>query len=277
MPAWDAYACLLNPEFDKPRSKKIYDQIRKFSQILSSQAFYRNPEKVTLKINPVDLNKTLDIIEKKIDEETYGTEYEFSKDLIMLFGEFHDGHTYFATGCALVFGQFIHDYPLVSIVDPGTNALKVFLFNSTTGDVEEEIVEIAGQTVIQHLLDLVQNLKGPYDAIWIDEDARWNGLFGSMGVMGLDLGNFASRDLYPGADFTMKTKSGNVIKVQWYVSGPVYWADKSYFAKLFESTESYYNEWCLVSPNAQALESSNAAAPHYQPNIHTNIISRLHK
>lgn len=251
--------------------------MRKFSLILSSQAFHKNPEGVTIKISPVDLNGTLDAIEKKIDDGGYGCEYEFNTDLMNLFGDFHDGHTYFAPNCPLVFGPFIHSYPLVSITDPGTNEVKIYLFNTTTGDVGQEIVEIAGQPAIQHLLDLAQNLNGPYDAMWIDEDTRWNALFGTRGIIGSDAGHFAARDLYPGDSFQMKTKSGQVIVVEWYVAGPGQWTKPPYWAQLFQSTESYYKEWCLVKSNTAATPAADAAAPQYEPTIHKNILNRLNK
>ena len=287
IPAKDAYACLLAPEFNKGRSKNIYQQIRKFSHLQSAQAFYKNPPKgaATMKISPVDLNVTLDAVEKKLDEGAYRNDYEFTKDLSNVFSAFHDGHTVFYSDCAFPFGEYTHSYPLVSIVDPETDEQKYHVTNFTTGEIYDEIVEIAGQPPIQYLLGLLQSLKGPWETSWIDEDTRWNALFASRGVGLPDYGNFAARDFYPGDGFTMKTRSGQVIEVEWYVQGPLGWSEQSrdWFRTVLQSTQTFYQQWCLVKEDTPASNSSGAVVPHhadvahYQPTVHRKLIKHLQR
>ncbi|KAF8448482.1 hypothetical protein BDZ91DRAFT_751931 [Kalaharituber pfeilii] len=215
IPAKEAYACLIGIIIDKELAQHTLEQTRKFSQILSSQVFFKHPEDVPLNINRVDLNGTLDAIEKKISSK-YTSEYEFGRDLAELFGSYHDGHTMIVPRCTVAFGTFEHDYPLVAIVEPGETEMRIHLADSVTGEVGDEVVEIAGEPAMKHLLDLVLVLKGPSDAAWIDADTRWNELFVYRGVT-VSKGNFAARDLYPGEDFHMKLASGKVIDVHWYV------------------------------------------------------------
>ena len=229
----------------------------------ATQAFYKTPPTgpATIKFSPVDLNRTLDAIEKNIDGGAYRNEYEFTKDLSNAFAAFHDGHTNYFTSCAMVFGDYYHNYPLISIVDAETDEQKFYVFNTTTGVVHEEIVEIAGQPAVQYLLGLLHSLKGPWDNGFSDEDTRWNDLFASRGVHN-DRGTFAAQNFYP-EDFTMKTRSGQVLEVEWYVQGPLAWPEKNrYRFQMFNSTETLYKKWCLATTEATpASNSSNAVVP----------------
>ena len=147
------------------------------ANILSSQAFFNDPKGLPLIVDRVDLNGTFDAIKEKIDTRKYLSDYQFHRDLTELFGGYHDGHTKYYTMCMLGFGAFRHDYPLVSIVLPGEDTPRIYLADPSTGEVGEEIVEIAGEPVLDHLLKLVKVMKGPIDAAWIGADTRWNGLF----------------------------------------------------------------------------------------------------
>ena len=207
------------------------------ANILSSQAFFNDPKGLPLIVDRVDLNGTLDAIKEKIDAKTYQNDYQFHRDLTELFGGYHDGHTVYYTECMLVFGAFRHDYPLVSIVPPGEDTPRIYLADPSTGEVGEEIVEIAGEPALDHLLKLVKVMKGPTDAAWLDADTRWNGLFVGRYAQGIQAGNFAERDLYPGTDFKMKTAAGKIINVTWYVNGPGASNDK--WKQALKSTDSF--------------------------------------
>lgn len=237
VPAKDAYACLLSPPFNQTRSGYIHEQIWRMANILSSQAFFNHPKDLPLIVDRVDLNGTFNAIKKKIDTKTYQSDYQFHRDLTELFGGYHDGHTKYYTLCMLGFGAFKHDYPLVSIVPAGEDTPRIYLADPSTGEVGEEIVEITGEPALDHLLKLVKVMKGPTDAAWIDADTRWNGLFVGRYAQGIQAGNFAERDLYPGADFKMKTKTGKIIDVAWYVNGPG--ASNNKWKQVFKSTDSF--------------------------------------
>jgi len=240
IPAQEAYACLLSPPFNQTRSAHVHEQIRKMAHLLSSQAFFNDPKGLPLIVDRVDLNGTFDAIKKKVDAKKYQNDYQFHRDLTELFGGYHDGHTKYYTICMLGLGAFRHDYPLVSIVSPGEDTVKIYLVtNPATGEVGEEIVEIAGEPALDHLLKLVKVMKGPTDAAWIDADTRWNGLFVGRYVQGIQTGNFATRDLYPGPDFKMKTAAGKTIDVKWYVDAPQTADDLRWWKQIFKSTDSY--------------------------------------
>lgn len=251
VPASEAYACLLSPPFDKTRSANVYQQVRKLAHILSSQAFFNDPKGLPLIVNRVDLNGTFDSIKDKIDKNKYENDYQFNRDLTELFGGFHDGHTIYYTNCQNMFGSFRHNHSLVSIVPPGEDTPRIYLADPPTGEVGEEIVEIAGEKALDHLLKLVKVLKGPYDAAWIDADTRWNGLFVGRDALDILPGNFAHRDMYPGPDFNMKTVSGKVIDVKWFVDGPgsLAWESPDAWKKMFQSTDSAIALKCKPRPS----------------------------
>lgn len=248
VPAADAYACLHSPPFDKARSAEVHEQMKRLLYVLSSQAFFNQPKGLPLDVNRVDLNGTLDAIKKKIDNEEYENDYQFNRDFTELFGGYHDGHTYYAAQCMSDFGSFKHEYPLVSIVPPGEDTPRIYLADEATGEVLEEVVKIAGEPALEHLLKLVKSLKGTMDVSWIDADARWNALFVDRGALENSRGNFADRELYPGEAFEMETISGGVIKVDWYVNGPGTFDDPELWKVHYKDTETFVKTICVYSP-----------------------------
>jgi len=262
VPAKDAYACLLSPPFNQTRSAYIHEQIRRMANILSSQAFFNDPKGLPLIVDRVDLNGTFDAIKQKIDTKIYQSDYQFHRDLTELFGGYHDGHTKYYTACMLWFGPFRHDYPLVSIVPPGEDIPRIYLADPSTGEVGEEIVEIAGELALDHLLNLVKVMKGPTDAGWLDADTRWNGLFVGRYAQVIQAGNFAERNLYPGADFKMKTMAGKIIDVAWYVDGPGASNDK--WRQGYKSTDSFIAA-CIPPPKSTITTGNQQPQPTGDP------------
>ena len=75
----------------------------------------------------------------------------------------------------------------------------------------------------------------------------------------------------------MKTQSGQVIEVEWYVQGPLNWNEQSrdWFRKTFQSSQTFYHDWCLLKKE-DTPASSKAVVPHH-PTVRRNLLNHLQK
>jgi len=207
-----AYGCLTSVPFNSKRAAYIARQMRLFTQIYSAQAFFYDPPTAELRIKPVDLNGTFDEIEEKAgSSDGYPNDYAFQTTLMKLYNSFHDGHVNYIPACTVSF-PFFHDYPLVEIYN-GKDLPAIYIADPITGDAKEEIVEIDGEDVHKHLEKLALELP---DLGWIDPDAKYNTLLLSKHPQTeISYGTFAQRTFYDQTGFTIKTKAGKKIDVQW--------------------------------------------------------------
>lgn len=234
--AGDVQACLTNVPFDSKDASDNLEEITKFAQIISTQAFYKDPPNPHLDTVPIDLQGRLAVIKAKAGKKDgYPNYYEFHRELITLFGSFNDGHIAFRPTCSYAFGDFYHDHPIISIAKDLLSPPDIHLIDPKTHEIGEIVKKIDGKDAYDYLHDLVHNEP---DLLWTDPDSRYNYLMARKSSEEFDRGTFAQRRLFS-EDFEMETESGKKIMVEWKVE-----LRQGRFRGGFKDTESFTRVVC---------------------------------
>ena len=215
--ASSALDCLKSVPLDKDLATETMRQLRLYMQFYSAQAYFAKPPEPKLELVPVELNKTLDTIEKNVASGTYNGFYSFSKDIFDMFGLYRDGHVQFLPTCLVPF-VFEQGYPLVSLASSPAEIPQIYLAQVdddgqlTVGD---RVVKINDGDPVEFLTKLA-NTSPWLD--WVDPDARFNNLMVSMSSGQWAPGAFARRMTLEDQLIGMKisTANGTNVNVEWY-------------------------------------------------------------
>ena len=223
IPAKAALDCLKSIPLDTDYAKETMHQLRQYMPFYSAQVYFRNPPEPKLELVPVELNKTLDTIEKNLASNGYSGFYSFSKDIFDMFGLYRDGHVLFLPACLAPF-YFTHDYPLISLGSSPEEIPQIYLAQiSSDGQlsVGDRVVKINGGDPVEFLTKLA-NTSPWLD--WVDPDARFNELTVSMMGGGWMNGAFALRKTLEDQLIGMRllTANGTNINVEWYQPHPLH-------------------------------------------------------
>ena len=216
IPAASALDCLKSVPLDVDHAKETIKQLRLYMQFYSAQAYFGKPPEPKLELAPVELNKTLDTIEKNLGSNGYSGFYAFSKDIFDMFGLYRDGHVQFWPTCLTPF-YFKHDYPLISLGSSPSEVPQIYLARIgrdgqvTVGD---QVVKINDGDPVEFLTKLTHT--SPW-LDWVDPDARFNDLLVSMTGGEWSSGAFAGRLTLEDELIGMKlvTANGTNINVEW--------------------------------------------------------------
>jgi hypothetical protein len=220
--AASALDCLKSVPLDTDHAKETIRQLRLYMQFYSAQAYFGKPPEPKLELVPVELNKTLETIEKNLASNGYSGFYSFSKDIFDMFGLYRDGHVQFWPTCLTPF-YFKHDYPLISLGSSPAEVPQIYLAH--IGDdgllsAGDQVVKINDGDPVEFLTKMA-NTSPWLD--WVDPDARFNDLVVSMSGGKWLPGAFAKRLTLEDQFIGLKilTANGTNINVEWYQPHPL--------------------------------------------------------
>ena len=184
IPADLAYNCMRSvPNYQAP-AISLLNSLRTYIEFQSSIEYLQNPPSGYL-LPAVDLITEFDDIQKRVENGTYESEYDFQVDVVSMFNSAHDGHFSWngdligaftfvrlaGNGLAAVSSDG-QDVPQVYVADDLVQAdPDTGIVGPVTGYSPSPITNIDGVDMVTFLL--TQSLV----ARWQDPDALWNQLF----------------------------------------------------------------------------------------------------
>lgn len=202
--------------FDKEESLSVTAELRKYLAFYSAGTYIKNIPTPELDLKSVDINGTMDAIEKKINDGEYKNAYAAYYDMMALFGDIKDGHTIFYPTCVTGAFAWVHDHPLTMVAKTPSSIPEMYTvqLNLTTGAppvLDKKVAAINGEKPGVYIEKMARtSLEGT----WIDPDARFNQMLVQVSNGAWSPGVFALRFVYP-EEIVITFEDGSEVEVEW--------------------------------------------------------------
>ncbi|KAL5405541.1 hypothetical protein PMIN06_002127 [Paraphaeosphaeria minitans] len=254
--ASDVFECLSSVPFIPDVASRFINYYNQTLQFQSTLAFLRDPPE-GYQQPPVDVVAELVLLQEKVAEGKYITQYAFEADLQLLINRIHDSHVYLSAGLLAPF-TFISPFPLVSASRDGKELPTVY-FQQEVVDSQAEgwepspIVKINEIDAVEYLTSFSElNSEG-----YIEPHADWNSLFEHPA---LDIQNYQSvlhsAIFYPGDAINYTQANGTVTSSYWLAS----YSEAGHTGPLTTAGD-FYNYFVL----GLLPDSWNASNPQWWP------------
>ncbi|KAI5462801.1 hypothetical protein BGZ63DRAFT_351920 [Mariannaea sp. PMI_226] len=206
-----ALACLQSVPLDEKRNLALLQYITPFVQFQSTLEVLANPPETYL-FPGVDVLGGLKVMEKKLQNHEYKTQYEFMTDLRSIFAASNDNHFDY-TPALLHLLQFARpDLKLISLSEDGIQIPQVFMFEDIARGNQGKlsytpsaIVTIDGTPITEWLENDAIYSSGNFQ----DPDAQFNSLFGSLQSLASGASGRSTYSFWDTPDsYTVKFKNG---------------------------------------------------------------------
>ncbi|KAK7530875.1 uncharacterized protein J3D65DRAFT_579007 [Phyllosticta citribraziliensis] len=223
VPAELAYKCINSVPLNVSAALDLIETVKPYWGWQSTIAYLKNPpaEYVEKIQDPVDIFGQLDIIESKVKNGSFASEYEFGFSIYRLLQSTHDGHFVYVPDSVGGIFNFGRTLPLVSVSLDGKAIPQPYAYSdvleASLGDssfTPSPIVKIDGEPATSWLEHWSQ-----YGSLQ-DRDALYNNVFYELAIvalgsssagMGTFTGGGRGRWIYPGATTTLQFENGTSV------------------------------------------------------------------
>jgi hypothetical protein len=170
------FDCLSSVPFIPDVASRFIDYYNQTLQFQSTLAFLRDPPE-GYQQPPIDVVAELGLLQEKVAEGKYSTQYAFEADLQLLINSIHDSHVYLSAGLLAPF-TFISPFALLSASRDGKEVPAIYFQNEVIGSQVEDwepspIIKINDIDAVEYLTSFAEiNSEG-----YLEPHADWNALF----------------------------------------------------------------------------------------------------